>query len=442
MNYFHLQNQDPDVFNIVLSEIKRQKEGIELIPSENYCSKAVLETMGTILTDKYAEGYPKKRYYGGNINIDEIELLCEQRAKEVFEAFDYDVNVQAYSGTPANLAVYLGVLEKGDTILSLKLESGGHLSHGSPVNLSGKLFNFVHYEINPKTGFLDYDLINDLAKKHKPKLIISGFTAYPRQIDFKKISEISKSIGAISMADISHISGLVIGGLRPSPFPCCDIITTTTHKTLRGPRGALIFSKKEFSEKINKAVFPGIQGGPHEHIIAAIAVALKEAQTKDFKDYAKQIILNAQVLAKSLINEGINLVSGGTDNHLLLVDLRNFGGGLGYFIEKALEAVNITVNKNPIPQDDFPPYYPSGIRLGTPAVTSRGMKEDDLVKIGKWIAKIIKEFSYLKMPQNKDERDQKIKEFQEIIKNNKNLEDLKEEVKEFAQKFPLPGVDI
>ncbi len=441
MNYSNLFKQDFEVLDLILKEQKRQKQGIELIPSENYCSSAVLEAMATILNDKYAEGYPGKRYYGGNIYIDEIELLCRKRARELFSAFDYEVNVQPYSGTPANLAVYFGVLNPGDKILSLKLSSGGHLSHGDPVSLSGKIFNFIHYDLNPKTELLDYDLVEKLTKEHKPKLILAGFTAYPRQIDFKKIAQIAKMVGAISMADISHISGLIAAGIHPSPFPYCDIITTTTHKTLRGPRGAMIFSKPEFSEKINKAVFPGMQGGPHEHIIAAIAVALKEAQTEEFKKYAKQIILNAKALAKSLTEENIKLVSGGTDNHLLLVDLRPIRGGIGYFIEKTLEAANITVNKNPIPNDLFPPYYPSGIRLGTPAVTSRGMKENDLIQIGKWVAKVIKEFSYLKMSEEKDERQKTIKEFQEMIKNNKFLFELKKEVTEFAQKFPVPGID-
>ncbi|MGB9609107.1 MAG: serine hydroxymethyltransferase, partial [Minisyncoccia bacterium] len=381
MEYKELQNKDAEVYNLILKEQERQKNGIELIPSENYASKAVLEAIASIFNDKYAEGYPNKRYYGGNIYVDELETLCQKRAKEVFKAENYNVNVQPYSGTPANLAVYAGLLNFGDTILSLKLAHGGHLSHGDPVSLSGKLFKFIHYEVNPETEQLDYQKIEELAKEHKPKLIISGFTAYPRQIDFEKIAGIAKNIGAISMADISHIAGLVVGGVHPSPFPFCDIITTTTHKTLRGPRGAMIFSKEEFSEKINKAVFPGMQGGPHEHIIAGIAVALKEARSEEFKNYAKQIILNAQTLAQTLINNGIKLVSGGTDNHLLLLDLRPFGPGKGYFIEKALEAANITVNKNPIPGDLFPPYYPSGIRLGTPAVTSRGMKEKEMIQI-------------------------------------------------------------
>jgi len=442
MIYEKLKNKDPEIYELILKEEQRQKEGIELIPSENYASSAVLEAMASIFNDKYAEGYPKKRYYGGNFYIDELEELCQKRAREAFGALEYNVNVQPYSGTPANLAVYFGLLNFGDTILSLKLSHGGHLSHGDPISLSGKSFNFVHYEVEEDTQKINYEKIKDLAEMHKPKLIISGFTAYPRQVDFQKISEIAHSFSAFSMADISHISGLIIGGVHPSPFPYCDIVTTTTHKTLRGPRGAMIFSKPELSEKINKAVFPGMQGGPHEHTIAGIAVALKEAQTPEFKEYARQIILNAQALAQSLLNQGINLVSGGTDNHLLLLDLRNFGPGKGYFIEKALEIANITVNKNPIPGDTFPPYYPSGIRLGTPAATSRGMKENDLNLIGKWIAEVIKKFANYNMPEDKTERQKAISDFLEKIKNDDFLLNLKNEVKNFAEKFPLPGVDI
>lgn len=442
MNKFkNLKKQDYEIYKIILYETKRQKQSINLIPSENYTSQAVLEAISNILNDKYAEGYPNKRYYGGNFYIDELENLCQKRAKEIFNAKNYEVNVQPYSGTPANLAVYTGLLNLKDAILSLKLSHGGHLSHGDSVNLSGKLFNFINYEVDLKTGLINYDTIRELAKKYKPKLIISGFTAYPRQINFKKISQIAKEVGSISMADISHISGLIVGEMHPSPFSFYDIITTTTHKTLRGPRGALIFSKPEFSEKINKAVFPGMQGGPHEHIIAGIAVALKEAKTENFKKYTKQIILNAKILAELLIKQGINLISNGTDNHLMLLDLRNFGPGKGYFIEKALEQANIIVNKNPIPGDTFPPYYPSGIRIGTPAITTRGMKEKEMVKISKWISDIIKKFAIFEMPENKEKRKLVIKEFNQKIKEDKFLKQIKKEVSQFALQFSLPGVD-
>lgn len=441
MNFKNLKKNDSEIYNIVLSETKRQKQSINLIPSENYASKAVLEAISNVLNNKYAEGYPNKRYYGGNFYIDKLEILCQKRAKEVFKAFDYEVNVQPYSGTPANLAVYTGLLNLGDTILSLKLSNGGHLSHGDSVNLSGKLFKFIHYELNPKTQMLDYDEILKLAKKYKPKLIISGFTSYPRQVDFQKISKIANKVGAFSMADISHIAGLVIGGVHKSPFPYCDIITMTTHKTLRGPRGAIIFYKPELKEKIDKAVFPGMQGGPHEHTIAGIAVALKEAQTKEFKNYARQIILNSKTLEKSLKKQGIKLVSNGTDNHLLLLDLRNFGPGKGYFIEKALEQSNIIVNKNPIPGDSFPPYYPSGIRIGTPAVTSRGMKEKEMIKISEWIFNVIKKFATFEMPEDKTKRQVVIQEFNQKIKEDKFLRNIKKEVSKFALQFSLPGVD-
>lgn len=441
MNNQNLQSQDPEVYGIIEKEKLRQKEGLELIPSENYASSVVLEVMGSILNDKYAEGYPGKRYYGGNIHIDEIERLCQKRAKEVFGAEDYHVNVQPYSGSPANLAVYLGLLEFGDTIMSLRLDQGGHLTHGSPVSLSGQAYKVVHYEVDPENEMLNYEAIEEQAQKHKPKLIISGFTAYPRVIDFQKMHKIAKEVGAISMADISHISGLIIGNVHPSPFPFTDVVTTTTHKILRGPRAAMIFCKKEFAEKIDKAVFPGLQGGPHEHIIAGVAVALAEAAKPEFKDYAKQIVKNAKVLAETLMAEGLKLVSGGTDNHLMLVDLRPLGPGRGVFVEKALEAANITVNKNPIPNDPSPPYYPSGVRLGTPALTSRGMKEEEMRQIGKWIAQIVKEFATTKLPENKEERSGAVKEFAAKLSENNLIKEIKEQVKELASRFPVPGVD-
>ncbi len=429
------------VYNIIEKEKRRQKEGLEMIPSENYASSAVLEASASILNDKYAEGYPGRRYYGGNIHIDEIERLAQKRAKEVFGASDYHVNVQPYSGSPANIAVYVGLLEFGDKIMSLKLAHGGHLTHGDPVSLSGRAFNFVHYEVDVESETLNYDKIAEMAEREKPKLILSGFTAYPRQIDFKKFHEIAKSVGAISMADISHISGLIIGGVHPSPLPFTDVVTTTTHKTLRGPRAAIIFCKEEYKEKIDKAVFPGMQGGPHEHTIAGVAVALGEAMNPEFKEYAEQIVKNAKALAENLMKEGLKLISGGTDNHLMLVDLRPFGPGRGIFIEKALEAANITVNKNPIPNDPSPPYYPSGIRLGTPALTSRGMKEGDMKKISKLIAKIVKEFANTEMPEEKEKRSQAVKEFTIKLDGHPIVEAVKSEVVKLANGFPVPGID-
>lgn len=438
MNYSNLQNQDPEVYDLIKKEEKRQKEGFELIPSENYASAAVLEAAASILNDKYAEGYPAKRYYGGNMVIDDVERLCQKRAKEVFGAGDYHVNVQPYSGSPANIAVYIGLLGFGDKIMALKLAHGGHLTHGDPVSLSGRAFKFVHYEVDAESETLDYEKIAELARKEKPKLIVSGFTAYPRKIDFQKMHDIAKEVGAISMADISHISGLIIGGAHPSPFPFTDVVTTTTHKTLRGPRAAMIFCKDEFKDQINKAVFPGMQGGPHEHTIAGVAVALLEAAKPEFKEYAKQIVKNAKTLADTLMSEGLRLISGGTDNHLMLVDLRPFGAGRGIFIEKALEAANITVNKNPIPNDPSPPYYPSGIRLGTPSLTSRGMKEGEMKQIGSLIAKIIKEFGGTEMPEEK--RPAAVKEFASKLEGHPLIQEVKKEVIELASKFLVPGI--
>jgi glycine hydroxymethyltransferase len=412
-----------------------------MIPSENYASAAVLEAMGSILNDKYAEGYPGRRYYGGNIYIDEVERLCQNRAKKAFGAEDYHVNVQPYSGSPANIAVYIALLDFGEKIMSLKLAHGGHLSHGNPVSLSGRAFNFVHYEVDAKAETLNYDAIRELALKEKPRLVLSGFTAYPRTIDFKKMHEIAKEVGAISMADISHISGLIIGGVHPSPFPFTDVVMTTTHKTLRGPRAAMIFCKEEYQEKIDKAVFPGMQGGPHEHTIAGMAVALGEALKPEFREYAKQIVKNARVLAESLMTEGLKLISGGTDNHLMLIDLRPFGPGRGIFIEKALEAAGITVNKNPIPNDPSPPYYPSGIRLGTPALTTRGMKEEEMSKIGKWIARIVKEFAKTELPEDKEQRSEAIKEFVSRLAGHPLIQEIKAEVKALAAKYPVPGIE-
>lgn len=440
MNYEYLKRQDPEVYDFIKKEEARQKEGLEMIPSENYVSPAVLEAMGSIFNYKYAEGYPGRRYYGGNIYIDEVERLAQKRAREAFRAEDYHVNVQPLSGSPANLAVYWGLLQPGDTIMALKLEEGGHLTHGSPVNFSGKMFKFVFYPLG-KDQKLDFAKIEQLAKENKPKLILSGYTAYPREIDFKRMSEIAKSVGAISMADISHISGLVIGGVHPSPFPFTDVVTTTTHKTMRGPRGAMIFCKPEYKEQIDKAVFPGMQGGPHEHTIAGIAVALAEAIQPEFKDYAAQIVKNSKALAESLITQGLKLVSGGTDNHLMLIDLRPFGSGRGIFIEKALEAAHITVNKTTVPGDPEPPFYPSGIRLGPPALTSREMKEPEMKTTGKLIARIVKEFAATEMPAEKEKRSAAVKEFAAKLENHPVIAEVKAEVVALSKKFPVPGID-
>lgn len=440
MNYKTIEQQDWEIYDLIKQEEFRQKEGLELIPSENYVSQAVLEASGSIFTNKYSEGYPGKRYYGGNFVVDKLETLCQKRALDLFAAQGYRVNVQAYSGSPANIAVYNALLQFGDTVLSLELAQGGHLTHGSPVNFSGRAFKFIHYPLNPETEQIDYGVVERLALEHKPKIVLSGFTAYPRKIDFAKFHEIAKKVGAISMADISHISGLVASGVHASPFSFTDIVTTTTHKTLRGPRAAMIFSKEEFADKIDKAIFPGSQGGPHEHTIAAIAIALREAKEESFKTYASQIIKNTQALAESLLANDIKLVSGGSDNHLLLVDLRQYGVGKGIFIEKALDAAHITVNKNTVPNDTSSPFYPSGIRLGTPALTTRGFKEVEMREVGVLISEIIHAFAGTELPTEKQERMEAVKGFEELIKNHEVIIQVGKKVRNLAISFPVPGV--
>lgn len=436
-----LKKKDPEIFDLVQREETRQRTGLEMIPSENYASRAVLEAAASIFNDKYAENYPGRRYYGGCENVDELERLCIKRAQEAFGAQEYYVNVQPYSGSPANLAVYAGLLEFGDRVMSLRLDHGGHLTHGSPVNFSGRAYKFVHYELDARTERLDYEEIAKRAEEYRPKILLAGYTAYPREIDFATISEIAKSVGAIAMVDMSHIAGLVAGKAHTSPFPFADVVTTTTHKTLRGPRGAMIFAKDEYRERIERAVFPGLQGGPHEQTIAGIAVALKEAMTPEFEKYAQQIVRNARQLAETLKIAGLKLVSDGTDNHLMLIDLRPFGAGRGVFVEKALEAAGISTNKSPVPNDPTPPYYPSGVRLGTPAITSRGMKEGEMERIGSWIAAIAKEFAKREMPEDKERRTETLREFVAELKENELVKQTRKEVAEFAEKFPVPGIE-
>ncbi len=384
-----IQKKFPKIYKLLKAEEKRQLETINLIPSENYSSKEVREACATIFSSKYSEGYPGKRYYPGNEIYDQIEILAQQEARKVFRgAKDYHVNVQPYSGTPANLAVYLGLLNFGDTILGMNLSAGGHLSHGHKVNFSGRAYNVVQYGVDPQSGKINYEEVRRLAQEHKPKIIISSTTSYPRLIDFKKFHEIAKEVGAISMADISHIAGLVTAGLHPSPFPFTDIITTTMHKTLRGPRGAVIFCKEEFAKDIDRAVFPGMQGGPHNQTTLANLICFKEAQTAAFRQYQKQIIKNAKMLSQELIKYGFKLVSGGTDNHLMVIDLTNKGIS-GKEAEIRLEKAGIIANRNTIPNDSRSPFDPSGIRLGTPAMTTRGMKEKEMKKIAKWIFRVI-----------------------------------------------------
>lgn len=388
-----VENYDKEVGEAMNLELKRQRRNIELIASENIVSPAVMAAMGSVLTNKYAEGYPAKRYYGGCECVDIVENIAIERAKKLFGA--EAVNVQPHSGAQANLAVYFGLLETGDTILGMNLAHGGHLTHGSPVNMSGKNYNFIPYGVDDETGRIDYDKLEALAKEHKPKMIVAGASAYPRAIDFKRISEIAKEVGAYLMVDMAHIAGLIAAGEHESPVPYADIVTTTTHKTLRGPRGGMILCKAELAQKINKAIFPGTQGGPLMHVIAAKAVCLGEALSDDFKKYQHQVVLNAAALAKALINKGFNLVSGGTDNHLILLDLRNMDI-TGKELEKRLDDVYITANKNAIPNDPQSPFVTSGIRLGTPAVTSRGMVEEDMEVIADCIYKVTTDFENTK----------------------------------------------
>ncbi len=373
-----LRNYDPAVAQAMELELQRQDRNIELIASENYVSPAVMAAMGSVLTNKYAEGYPGKRYYGGCEYVDMVETLAIERAKELFGA--EHANVQPHSGAQANTAVYFALLQPGDTVLGMDLSQGGHLTHGSPVNMSGKYFNFIPYGVDPITHRIDYNKVEELAKTHKPKLIVAGASAYPRVIDFQRLGEIAKSVGAYLMVDIAHIAGLVAAGLHPSPVPYADVVTTTTHKTLRGPRGGMILCRAELAKAIDKAIFPGIQGGPLMHVIAGKAVCFGEALRPEFKQYQQQILRNAQALSNALLREGFRLVSGGTDNHLMLLDLRPFGL-TGKEMERRLDEIRITVNKNAIPNDPEKPFVTSGIRVGTPAVTSRGFVEKDMVQI-------------------------------------------------------------
>ena len=400
---------DSDVADVMNLELKRQRRNIELIASENIVSPAVLAAIGTVLTNKYAEGYPGKRYYGGCECVDIVENIARDRAKELFGA--EHANVQPHSGAQANLAVYFALLQPGDTILGMNLAHGGHLTHGSPVNMSGSYYNVIPYGIDDDTHRIDYDKLMTLAMEHKPKMIVAGASAYPRVIDFKKFREIADACGAYLMVDMAHIAGLVAAGVHPSPVPYADIVTTTTHKTLRGPRGGMILCKEELAKKIDKAVFPGTQGGPLMHIIAAKAVCLGEALKPEFKAYQEQVVKNAAALAKGLVSRGFDLVSGGTDNHLMLVDLRNFNI-TGKEMEHKLDEVYITANKNAIPNDPQSPFITSGIRIGTPAVTTRGFKEEDMEVIAECIYKVASDFD-----------------------NSK--EEIKAKVEALCQKYPL-----
>jgi glycine hydroxymethyltransferase len=421
---------DKKIQDLIRAEEKRQREGLELIPSENYVSRDVLEAMGSVFTNKYSEGYPHKRYYGGQEFTDQVEELAIERAKQLFGA-DH-ANVQPHSGAPANEAVYSAWLEPGDTVLAMDLSHGGHLTHGAPVTRSAKLYNFIRYKMkNPETGEIDYDELRELATRHKPKIILAGFSAYPRELDYAKFAEIGDEVGALLMADMAHIAGLIVGGVAKNPFDFgFHVITTTTHKTLRGPRGGLILSRGVVSNPLRKvdktieniptlidrAVFPGMQGGPHMHIIAAKAVAFGEALQPDFRDYAQQIVKNAKTLSDSVLAKGFKLITGGTDNHLLLADVHTAFDIDGKIAEEALDAIGLTLNKNAIADDRLPPFRPSGIRFGTPAITTRGLKEEHMELLADWMHQAVTGHT-----------------------NEKLLQKLREEVKEFALKFPLPS---
>ena len=408
---------DTQISELIKAETTRQQNTISLIPSENYTSLAVREALGSVLTNKYSEGYPHKRYYQGNKIIDQIEDLAIDRAKKLFGV--PHANVQPYSGSPANAAVYFALLNAGDTIMGLKLSGGGHLTHGHPnVTFSGKYFHSVQYDVDAR-GFIDMKEVERLAIETKPTIIIVGTTAYPRIFNWAAWQKIADDVGALLLADISHIAGLVVAGVHPSPVPFVDVVMTTTHKTLRGPRGAMLMVTERglakdplMGEKIDKAVFPGLQGGPHDNTTAAIAVALYEASKPEFKTYAKQVVLNAKVLADTLLGQGLTLSTGGTDNHLMVVDLRP-QKLVGNVVAEALEVAGIVVNKNSVPHDTNPPFYPSGIRIGTPAATTRGMKEAEMKQIGEWIVKVIKDASHYQLPESKEER----KKFLTSVKN-------------------------
>ena len=402
---------DPEIDAVIRHETERQEFSLEFIASENFVSEHVLEAQGSLLTNKYAEGYPGKRYYGGCECVDEAEQLAIDRARQLFGA--EHANVQAHSGSQANMAVYFATCQPGDTVLGMNLAHGGHLTHGSPVNFSGKLFNIVPYGVRPETGTIDYDEVEQLAVQHQPKLIVVGASAYPRTIDFEAFRQVADKVGAIVMVDMAHIAGLVAAGEHPTPVPHAEFVTTTTHKTLRGPRGGMILCQEEFAKKLNSNIFPGIQGGPLMHIIAAKAVAFKEALAPEFKTYARQVVLNAKALAGELVERGYNLVSGGTDTHLMLLDFT--GSDLtGKVAEETLEKAGITVNKNAVPFDTRSPFVTSGVRIGTPATTTRGLKETDMRQVGEWIDRAL---------QN--------------IENADALAAIRGEVREMCQQFPL-----
>ena len=407
---------DPEIFQLIKQEEQYQVESVRLIPSENYTSRAVMEATGSVLANKYSEGYPGRRYYEGQRNVDQIETIAIERAKALF-GMDH-ANVQPYSGSPANLAVYVALLEPGDTIMGLSLPHGGHLTHGWTASATSRFWNSIRYEVDERTQLIDYDKVRAMAKAERPKIIVAGATAYPRQYDFATFGEIAREVGAYFLADISHIAGLIIAGVHPDPAPHADVVMTTTHKTLRGPRGAMILSKAEHAEAIDKAVFPGLQVGPHENTVAGIAVALKEAATADFREYGRQIVTNAKALASELRERGFDLITGGTDNHLILMDLTG-KKVIGKKYARALDRANIVANYNTIPFDPRKQFSPSGLRIGTPSVTTRGMREDDMRQVARWMEQVA-----------------------ESVKDDEALDRIGAEVREFCRQFPAPGMHV
>ena len=408
------ERTDPEIYRLIKDEEAYQVDTVRLIPSENYTSRAVMEATGSVLANKYSEGYPGKRYYEGQRNIDALESLVQQRATDLF-GMDH-ANVQPYSGSPANLAVYTALLEPGDKIMGLSLPHGGHLTHGWTASATSRFWDAVRYEVDPKAHVIDYDAVRAMALAERPKIIVAGATAYPRQFDFARFGEIAREAGALFMADISHISGLIVAGVHPDPAPHADVVTTTTHKTLRGPRGAMILCREQHAEAIDKAVFPGLQGGPHENTIAGIGVALKEAATPEFRDYGRQVVANAKALAGELNERGFDLITGGTDNHLILIDLTN-KGVIGKKAAKALDRANIVSNYNTVPFDPRKPFSPSGLRIGTPSVTTRGMKEEEMRQIGRWIDDVIAH-----------------------VADAEALDRIAAEVRDFCRQYPAPGM--
>lgn len=438
----YLKKTDSQIYTLIKKEEQRQKDVLEMIASENYASSSIIETLGSVLTNKYSEGFPGKRYYQGNSVIDSVESLAQERAMKLF-GVPY-VNVQALSGAPANSAVYMALLKNGEKLMGLSLTSGGHITHGHKLGLSGRLFTFAHYNLG-KDGILDYDAIEEQVLKEKPALLICGFTAYPRKINFKRFGEIADKAGCYLMADVSHITGLIVAGVHPTPVPYAHIVTTTTHKTLRGPRGALIMvtqkglkKNPDLPKQIETAIIPGLQGGPHDNQTAAIAVCLREAATPKFKKYGEQIVLNAKALAEGLKSYGFELVGGGTDNHLILIDLRNKKVN-GRVAAIALEKAGIVLNYNGVPGDPMPPLFSSGIRLGTPAITTRGLKERDMKKVAKWYSQAVDQVKGMELPvDDKAKRSELMKKYRGEIEKNKVLAAIGKEVKTFISKYPLP----